>query len=147
MKKMKKIMVIALSAIMVFALAATAFAADYITKDQAKQAAIDAVNAQFNTQYTIDSLAAVKVERPEYDDDSLKVVYDVEFYIDNGDGTYLEYDCDIDAQTGELVGRISFEIERDLDDIPLNGDSIFAKLKALIDRIIEFIKNLFKGRA
>lgn len=143
---MKKALASILSIIMILSLAVVGLAAGSITQEQAKQAAIDAVNAQYGTEYTIDSVLFERIDRIEFDDTHQRNVYDIEFYFDNGDGTYQNYDCDIDSETGELVGTIEFKVTTSLDDdvvISPNGGSIFERLRALINRIIEFFKSLF----
>ena len=99
---MKKFTAMILALVMVLALAAGAFAAGRLTKDEAKQIALDKAGVTA-------AEATFTKARLEYDDG--REEYEFEFYA-NG----REFDIDVDANTGRVV---KFDVERcyrDFDD-------------------------------
>ncbi len=142
MKNFNKILaaVLALAMIVVFAGAASAA---NISKDDAKAAALEAVNAAYGTNYTVDDVVFEYVPRAEYEDDYRKTIYEVNFYVEREDGFYDEYDCDIDAETGELVGRIEYDVERNPDDVPGQSGNVLSGFRQIIEFFINLIKSLF----
>ena len=99
---MKKITAMILALVMVLALAAGAFAADRLTKDEAKQIALDKAGV------TAEEATFTKA-RLDYDDG--REEYEFEFFA-NG----KEFDVDVDANTGRVI---KFDVERcyrDFDD-------------------------------
>ena len=99
---MKKLTAMVLALVMVLALAAGAFAAGRLTKDEAKkialkEAGVTAAEATFTKA------------RLDYDDG--REEYEFEFFADG-----REFDVDVDANTGRIV---KFDVERcyrDFDD-------------------------------
>ena len=99
---MKKLTAMVLALVVVLALAAGAFAAGRLTKDEAKQIALDKAGV------TAEEATFTKA-RLDYDDG--REEYEFEFFA-NG----KEYDIDVDANTGRVV---KFDVERcyrDFDD-------------------------------
>ena len=99
---MKKLTAMILALVMVLALAAGAFAAGRLTKDEAKQIALDKAGVTA-------AEATFTKARLDYDDG--REEYEFEFYA-NG----KEFDIDVDANTGRVV---KFDVERsyrDFDD-------------------------------
>ena len=99
---MKKITAMVLALVMVLALTAGAFAAGRLTKDEAKQIALDKAGVTA-------AEATFTKARLEYDDG--REEYEFEFFA-NG----REFDIDVDANTGRVV---KFDVERcyrDFDD-------------------------------
>ena len=99
---MKKLTAMILALIMVLALAAGAFAAGRLTKDEAKQIALDKAGVTA-------AEATFTKARLDYDDG--REEYEFEFFA-NG----KEFDIDVDADTGRVV---KFDVERsyrDFDD-------------------------------
>ena len=99
---MKKLTAMVLALVMVLALAAGAFAAGRLTKDEAKQIALDKAGV------TAEEATFTKA-RLDYDDG--REEYEFEFFA-NG----REFDIDVDANTGRVV---KFDVERcyrDFDD-------------------------------
>ena len=99
---MKKLTAMVLALVMVLALAAGAFAAGRLTKDEAKQIALDKAGVTA-------AEATFTKARLDYDDG--REEYEFEFFA-NG----KEFDIDVDANTGRVV---KFDVERcyrDFDD-------------------------------
>ena len=99
---MKKITAMVLALVMVLALAAGAFAAGRLTKDEAKKIALDKAGVTA-------AEATFTKARLDYDDG--REEYEFEFFA-NG----KEFDIDVDADTGRVV---KFDVERsyrDFDD-------------------------------
>ena len=99
---MKKLTAMVLALVMVLALAAGAFAAGRLTKDEAKQIALDKAGVTA-------AEATFTKARLDYDDG--REEYEFEFFA-NG----KEFDIDVDADTGRVV---KFDVERsyrDFDD-------------------------------
>ncbi len=99
---MKKITAMVLALVMVLALTAGAFAAGRLTKDEAKQIALDKAGVTA-------AEATFTKARLDYDDG--REEYEFEFFA-NG----KEFDIDVDANTGRVV---KFDVERsyrDFDD-------------------------------
>ena len=99
---MKKITAMVLALVMVLALAAGAFAAGRLTKDEAKKIALDKAGVTA-------AEATFTKARLDYDDG--REEYEFEFFA-NG----REFDVDVDANTGRVV---KFDVERcyrDFDD-------------------------------
>ena len=99
---MKKLTAMILALVMVLALAAGAFAAGRLTKDEAKQIALDKAGVTA-------AEATFTKARLDYDDG--REEYEFEFFA-NG----REFDIDVDANTGRVV---KFDVERsyrDFDD-------------------------------
>ena len=92
---MKKLTAMVLALVMVLALAAGAFAAGRVTKEEAKQIALNKAGV------TEEEATFTKAKR-DYDDG--REEYEFEFYA-NG----MEYEVDVDANTGRVV---KFEVER-----------------------------------
>ena len=99
---MKKLTAMILAMVMVLALAAGAFAAGRLTKDEAKKIALDKAGVTA-------AEATFTKARLDYDDG--REEYEFEFFA-NG----REFDIDVDADTGRVV---KFDVERsyrDFDD-------------------------------
>ena len=99
---MKKLTAMILALVMVLAFAAGAFAAGRLTKDEAKQIALDKAGVTA-------AEATFTKARLDYDDG--REEYEFEFFA-NG----KEFDIDVDADTGRVV---KFDVERsyrDFDD-------------------------------
>ena len=99
---MKKLTAMVLALVMVLALAAGAFAAGRLTKDEAKQIALKEAGVTA-------AEATFTKARLDYDDG--REEYEFEFYADG-----KEFDVDVDANTGRVV---KFDVERcyrDFDD-------------------------------
>ena len=99
---MKKLTAMILALVMVLALAAGAFAAGRLTKDEAKQIALDKAGV---------TAAEATFTKAKLDYDDGREEYEFEFFA-NG----KEYDVDVDANTGRVV---KFDVERcyrDFDD-------------------------------
>ena len=99
---MKKLTAMVLALVMVLALAAGAFAAGRLTKDEAKKIALKEAGVTATE-------ATFTKARLEYDDG--REEYEFEFYADG-----KEFDIDVDANTGRVV---KFDVERcyrDFDD-------------------------------
>ncbi len=99
---MKKLTAMVLALVMVLALAAGAFAAGRLTKDEAKKIALDKAGVTA-------AEATFTKARLDYDDG--REEYEFEFFA-NG----KEFDIDVDADTGRVV---KFDVERsyrDFDD-------------------------------
>ena len=99
---MKKLTAMILALVMVLALAAGAFAAGRLTKDEAKKIALDKAGVTA-------AEATFTKARLDYDDG--REEYEFEFFA-NG----KEFDVDVDANTGRVV---KFDVERcyrDFDD-------------------------------
>ena len=99
---MKKLTAMVLALVMVLALCAGAFAANRVTKEEAKQIAL-------NKAGVTEKAATFTKAKLDYDDG--REEYEFEFYADG-----MEYDVDVDANTGRVV---KFEVERchrDYDD-------------------------------
>ena len=99
---MKKITAMVLALVMVLALTAGAFAAGRLTKDEAKQIALDKAGVTA-------AEATFTKARLDYDDG--REEYEFEFFADG-----REFDVDVDANTGRVV---KFDVERcyrDFDD-------------------------------
>ncbi len=99
---MKKITAMVLALVMVLALTAGAFAAGRLTKDEAKQIALDKAGVTA-------AEATFTKARLDYDDG--REEYEFEFFADG-----REFDIDVDANTG---GVMKFDVERcyrDFDD-------------------------------
>ena len=99
---MKKFTAMILALVMVLALAAGAFAAGRLTKDEAKKIALDKAGVTA-------AEATFTKARLDYDDG--REEYEFEFFA-NG----REFDIDVDANTGRVV---KFDVERsyrDFDD-------------------------------
>ena len=99
---MKKLTAMVLALVMVLALTAGAFAAGRLTKDEAKQIALDKAGV---------TAAEATFTKAKLDYDDGREEYEFEFFA-NG----REFDIDVDANTGRVV---KFEVERsyrDFDD-------------------------------
>ena len=99
---MKKLTAMILAMVMVLALAAGAFAAGRLTKDEAKKIALDKAGVTA-------AEATFTKARLDYDDG--REEYEFEFFADG-----KEFDIDVDADTGRVV---KFDVEhsyRDFDD-------------------------------
>ena len=99
---MKKITAMILALVMVLALAAGAFAAGRLTKDEAKQIALKEAGV---------TAAEATFTKAKLDYDDGREEYEFEFFA-NG----KEFDVDVDANTGRVV---KFDVERcyrDFDD-------------------------------
>ena len=91
-----------LALVMVLALTAGAFAAGRLTKDEAKQIALDKAGV---------TAAEATFTKAKLDYDDGREEYEFEFYADG-----REFDVDVDANTGRVV---KFDVERcyrDFDD-------------------------------
>lgn len=121
---MKKLLSLTLVFAVIFALAATAFAAD-ITKAQAEEIALkDAGYTAADTVYL----------RSQVDYDDGRTEYDVDFAVVNADGSHTEYDYEISAD-----GRI---LSKDVDIERVN--SFEDKIELLFRQLIEWILSLFR---
>ena len=99
---MKKLTAMVLALVMVLALTAGAFAAGRLTKDEAKQIALDKAGV---------TAAEATFTKARLDYDGGREEYEFEFFA-NG----REFDIDVDANTGRVV---KFDVERsyrDFDD-------------------------------
>ena len=99
---MKKLTAMVLALVMVLALAAGAFAAGRLTKDEAKQIALKEAGV---------TAAEATFTKAKLDYDDGREEYEFEFFA-NG----REFDIDVDANTGRVV---KFDVERcyrDFDD-------------------------------
>ncbi len=99
---MKKLTAMVLALVMVLALAAGAFAAGRLTKDEAKKIALDKAGV---------TAAEATFTKAKLDYDDGREEYEFEF-LANG----KEFDIDVDANTGRVV---KFDVERsyrDFDD-------------------------------
>ncbi len=99
---MKKLTAMVLALVMVLALAAGAFAAGRLTKDEAKQIALDKAGV---------TAAEATFTKAKLDYDDGREEYEFEFFADG-----REFDIDVDANTGRVV---KFDVERcyrDFDD-------------------------------
>ena len=99
---MKKLTAMVLALVMVLALTAGAFAAGRLTKDEAKQIALDKAGV---------TAAEATFTKAKLDYDDGREEYEFEFFA-NG----KEFDIDVDANTGRVV---KFDVERcyrDFDD-------------------------------
>ena len=99
---MKKLTAMVLALVMVLALTAGAFAAGRLSKEEAKQIALDKAGV---------TAAEATFTKAKLDYDDGREEYEFEFYA-NG----KEYDVDVNARTGKVV---KFEVERcyrDFDD-------------------------------
>ena len=99
---MKKLTAMVLALVMVLALTAGAFAAGRLTKDEAKQIALDKAGV---------TAAEATFTKAKLDYDDGREEYEFEFFA-NG----REFDIDVDANTGRVV---KFDVERsyrDFDD-------------------------------
>ena len=99
---MKKLTAMVLALVMVLALAAGAFAAGRLTKDEAKKIALDKAGV---------TAAEATFTKAKLDYDDGREEYEFEFFA-NG----KEFDIDVDADTGRVV---KFDVERsyrDFDD-------------------------------
>ena len=142
-KKFSKILALIMAVVCMLSITLTGSAANYISADAAKKAAVDAVNAKYATSYTVDSVTFEdRFYSPEYDDDYLCAVYDISFFVKNADGSYTDYDVDIDAATGAVKGYIDAEIENKAPSV--DSGNFFAYLKNLIESFLNYIKSLFK---
>ena len=92
---MKKLTAMVLALVMVLALAAGALAAGRVTKEEAKQIALNKAGVK---------AAEATFTKAKLDYDDGREEYEFEFYA-NG----MEYDVDVDANTGRVV---KFEVER-----------------------------------
>lgn len=142
-KTISKVLAIIMAISVLFSLASFAGAANAISKDDAKAAAVAAVNAQFGTDFTVSSVQFEYVENAEYDDDYGVVSYDVTFYVERADGGYDEYDVEINVETGAVVGYIERSFENNIaDEVPgtANSTNFFDMIKAFFTQIINAIK-------
>ena len=99
---MKKLTAMVLALVMVLALTAGAFAAGRLTKEEAKQIALDKAGV---------TAAEATFTKAKLDYDDGREEYEFEFFA-NG----REFDIDVDANTGRVV---KFDVERsyrDFDD-------------------------------
>jgi len=92
---MKKVTAMVLALVMVLALTAGAFAAGRVTKEEAKQIAL-------NKAGVTEAEATFTKARLDYDDG--REEYEFEFFANN-----TEFDIDVDANTGRVV---KFDVER-----------------------------------
>ncbi len=105
---MKKLTAMILALVMVLALAAGAFAAGRLTKDEAKKIALDKAGVTA-------AEATFTKARLDYDDG--REEYEFEFFA-NG----KEFDIDVDANTGRVV---KFDVERSFHDFDDRYDRDF----------------------
>ncbi len=105
-KTFKQIISVILAIIIATSLSVVAFAAE-ITKAQAEAIAIE------HAGYTADQ---VVLKRTETDYERGIKIYEVDFYFDNGDGSYFEYDYAINAADGAVI---KFEKEKEFAKIPV----------------------------
>ena len=77
-----------------------------------------------------ESVSRLKVKK---DFDNGRLVYEIEFYIGND-----EYSCEVDGYTG-----VVFELEIDQNEL---NDNIFSRIARLFEMIMEWFKNIFKGK-
>ena len=99
---MKKLTAMVLALVMVLALTAGAFAAGRLTKEEAKQIALDKAGV---------TAAEATFTKAKLDYDDVREEYEFEFFA-NG----REFDIDVDANTGRVL---KFDVERsyrDFDD-------------------------------
>lgn len=121
---MKKLLSLILVLTVIFALAVTAFAAD-ITKAQAEEIALkDAGCAVSDTVYL----------RSKVDYDDGRAEYDVEFAVENADGSHTEYDYEISAD-GIILSKDA-DIER--------VNSYEDRIELFFRQLINWILSLFK---
>ena len=99
---MKKLTAIVLALVMVLALAAGAFAAGRLTKDEAKQIALKEAGV---------TAAEATFTKSKLDYDDGREEYEFEFFA-NG----REFDVDVDANTGRVVKLDVERCYRDFDD-------------------------------
>lgn len=99
-KNLRKLSSLALALLLVFSLSLSAFAAD-ISANKAKEIALE--KAGYKASDVINLRALV-----DYDD-GLKL-YEVSFLVSQEDGSYLEYDYDIDAASGKIY---DYDIDRE----------------------------------
>lgn len=121
---MKKFLSLLLALTVVFTLSLTAFAAD-ITKDEAEAIALkDAGYSASQTVYL----------RSQKDYDDGRTEYEVEFAVENADGSYVEYDYEISAD-----GRI---LSKDVDVERVN--TVEDRFERIIRLFVEWLVNLFR---
>ena len=99
---MKKLTAMVLALVMVLALAAGAFAAGRLTKDEAKKIALDKADV---------TAAEATFTKAKLDYDDGREEYEFEFYA-NG----REFEVDVDANTGRVVKFDAERCYRDFDD-------------------------------
>lgn len=99
-KNFKKLSSLALAFLLVFSLSVSAFAAD-ISADAAKNVALK------DAGYKKSQVSALYANL-EYDD-GVKY-YEVSFRVDQGDGSYLEYDYDVRVSDGKILEK---DVERE----------------------------------
>ncbi len=107
MKKTFKQIISVILAIMILATTSVIALAAEITKEQAEAIAIE------HAGYTPDQ---VKLGITEIDYEKGVKIYEVDFYFDNGDGSYFEYDYDINAADGTVI---KWEKEKEITKIPV----------------------------
>ncbi len=121
---MKKLLSLLLALTVVFTLSVTAFAAD-ITKADAEAIALkDAGYAASQTVYL----------RSKADFDDGRTEYDVEFAVNNSDGSYLEYDYEISAD-GRILSK-DVDLER--------GRNAENRFEGFFRQLIEWLLSLFR---
>ena len=99
---MKKLTAMVLALVMVLALAAGAFAAGRLTKDEAKKIALDKAGV---------TAAEATFTKAKLDYDDGREEYEFEFYA-NG----REFEVDVDVNTGRVVKFDAERCYRDFDD-------------------------------
>ncbi len=125
---MKKLLSLLLALTVIFTLSLTAFAAD-ITKADAEAIALkDAGYTERHVLYL----------RSQTDYDDGRTEYEVEFAVNNADGSYVEYDYEISAD-----GRI---ISKDVDVERGNGfeNHFENRFENLFRQLINWFLNLFR---
>ncbi len=121
---MKKLLSLSLALILVLALSVPVFAAD-ISKAQAEDIALRDAGYSSSQVVYLNS-------RQDRDDGRLE--YDVEFAVNNSDGSYVEYDYEISAD-GRILSK-DVDVER--------GRDIESRFEQIIRQFIEWLLSLFR---
>ena len=130
-KNIKKILAAALALIAVLSLAIPGFAAD-INAEKAKQIALE--DAGYQAQQVLYIKADYEI------DDGIKV-WNVDFLIENEEGRKVDYDYEIDADSGRILEK-SREYED--DSYPDAEDKLENYFESLFIRFIKWLKSLFR---
>ncbi len=109
-KAFNKILSIALAALILATCSVAAFAAE-ITAKEAEKIAVE--HAGYN-------LSQVVLSYTEFDYERGVKIYEVEFYVDNGNGSYTEYDYEINSADGKII---KFTSEKEFSKLPPVADS------------------------